>query len=363
MRPCTFDDTALTTHVGQVDGLEAVRMPAGLEEYACRNNQLALHALGQDAFLDAVVAARERYGARRIAVLLGTSTSGVREGELAYRRRDAHGALPADFRYRCTHNYDSLAAFVRSVLALQGPAHVTSTACSSSAKVFASAQRMMAAGVVDAAVVGGVDSLCATTLYGFNSLELLSREPCRPYDADRSGLSLGEAGGFALLERAGAGSRHAVALLGCGESNDAHHMSSPHPEGLGATLAMQRALESAGLAPGAIGYINLHGTASRMNDAVEDHAVHALFGERVACSATKGWTGHALGAAGIAEALISLIALEHGFLPGTLNTQRIDPACRARILIENEETSVQIALTNSFGFGGSNCSLVFGRLA
>jgi 3-oxoacyl-[acyl-carrier-protein] synthase-1 len=363
LRACQFEDATLATYVGEAAGVDAVAMPAGLDDFDCRNNRLAFLALQQDEFLQAVARARERYGARRIAVLLGTSTSGVLQVELAYRRRDPEtGALPADFHYAATHDYFSLGDFVRRVLGLTGPAHVTSTACSSSAKAFASAARMIAADVVDAAVVGGVDSLCLTTLYGFNALELLSHEPCRPFDAQRSGLSLGEAGGFALLEKPDAlASRGATALLGYGESNDAYHMSTPHPEGLGATLAMQRALASADLAASDVGYINLHGTASKANDAAEDRAVYALFGDRVPCSATKGATGHALGAAGVAEALIACNALEQGLLPGTVNTRTLDPACRSHVLLEAQRRSVRAVLSNSFGFGGSNCSLIFGR--
>jgi 3-oxoacyl-[acyl-carrier-protein] synthase I len=365
LRACQFEDAALTTYVGEAPGVDAVRMPAGLEDFDCRNNRLAFLALRQDGFMEAVARARERYGAQRIAVLLGTSTSGVLQAELAYRRRDpGTDALPADFHYATTHDYFSLGDFVRRVLDLAGPAHVTSTACSSSAKVFASAARMIAAGVVDAAVVGGVDSLCLTTLYGFNALELLSHEPCRPFDAQRSGLSLGEAGGFALLERREAApDPDAITLLGYGESNDAYHMSTPHPDGLGATLAMQRALASAGLAAPEIGYINFHGTASKANDTAEDRAVYALFGDRVPCSATKGATGHALGAAGIAEALIACTALEQGILPGTVNTRTVDPTCHSNVLLEAQPCSVRAVLSNSFGFGGSNCSLIFGRPA
>lgn len=360
LEACIFEDVAIDTWVGVVAGADAVPLPAPLVAFDCRNNRIAWLALAQDGFREAVAGARERYGARRIAVVMGTSTSGILSAEHAWRRRDDSGNLPADFNYATTQDNFSLGDFVSRALDLDGPCHVVSTACSSSAKVFASAARMIAAGLVDAAVVGGVDSLCGTTLYGFRSLELTSKTPCRPFDAERDGLSLAEGAAFALLERDAAGS---VALLGYGESSDAYHMSSPHPEGLGAKLAMQAALGRAGLAPGSVDYINLHGTASPANDAAEDRAVYELFGDAVPCSGTKGWTGHALGAAGGIEASICMLALERGLMPGTLYTRRIDPACRSALLQDNAVADLRVVVSNSFGFGGSNCSLVFGRSA
>ena len=358
LTPCAFEDVTIDTWIGVVDGVDGIRLPDRLAAYDCRNNRLAQLGMEQDGFRAAVDAARERYGAHRVAVVLGTSTSGILAAEHAWRRRDANGDLPADFDYARTQDNFSVADFVARALDLQGPCHVVSTACSSSAKVFASAARMIQVGLADAAVVGGVDTLCGTTLYGFRSLELVSSEPCRPFDADRSGLSIGEAAAFALLERDGRGD---LALLGYGESSDAFHMSSPHPEGLGAKLAMQSALECAHLSAGDVDYINLHGTASKANDASEDRAVYEVFGDAVACSGTKGWTGHTLGASGGVEALICLLALDHDFRPGTLNTRHIDPACRSRVEREGAAASLRVAMSNSFGFGGSNCTLAFGR--
>jgi 3-oxoacyl-[acyl-carrier-protein] synthase-1 len=219
---------------------------------------------------------------------------------------------------------------------------------------------MIAAGVCDAAVVGGTDSLCLTTLYGFHSLGLTSREPCRPYDADRDGISIGEGAGFALLERVARPAAGDNLLLGVGESSDAYHMSTPHPEGLGAKLAMERALKSARLRPEDIDYVNLHGTATKTNDASEDKAVFDLFGRGTPCSSTKGATGHLLGAAGITEAIISLLAVNHSLLPGSANTRNVDPALKCDYLLENRNARVRRALSNSFGFGGNNCSLVLG---
>ncbi len=364
LAPCHFETVRdLDTYIGEVAKVDNSPLPATLAEYECRNNRLSFLGLQQDGFSAAVEAAISRHGRRRVGVFLGTSTAGILQTEQAYRRRDpASGALPDDFIYRTTHNTYSLADFVRHVFRLEGPAMVVSTACSSSAKVFASAVRMLAAGLIDAALVGGVDSLCLTTLYGFNSLELLSPEPCRPFDAERKGLSIGEAAAFILLERP-ADNLNAddVLLLGTGESSDAHHMSSPHPEGLGARMAMAAALQSAGLRATDIDYINLHGTATPSNDAAEGKAVAALFGDRTPCSSTKGATGHTLGAAGGLEAVISALTLRHGFLPGGVNTRQVDPGIPIQYLTANRENAPHRVMSNSFGFGGTNCSLVLGR--
>ena len=361
--PCAFDTVDLSTYIGEVAGVDAVQIPAHLAAFDCRNNRLALLGLQQDGFAEAVHAAIAKYGAQRIGVFLGTSTAGILQTELAYRRRDpVTGALPADFIYGATHNTFSVADFTRHYFGLTGPAVVVSSACSSSAKVFSSARRMLAAGLIDAALVGGVDSLCLTTLYGFNSLGLTSEQACRPFDAQRNGISIGEAAAFALLERAPEKLHgDAVLLLGIGESSDAYHMSSPHPEGLGARMAMQDALNMADLQPSDIDYINLHGTATQSNDAAEGKAVAAIFGARTPCSSTKGTTGHTLGAAGGVEAVICALALQHGLLPAGLNTQQLDSAQDLDYLLANREQPVARALSNSFGFGGTNCSLIFGR--
>jgi 3-oxoacyl-[acyl-carrier-protein] synthase-1 len=360
LAPCDFETVEVKTHVGRVAGLEGTPVRDELGRYDCRNNRLAQIGLELDGFAAAVAAARERYGAARIGVFVGTSTSGILETELAYRRRDpGTGALPPDYRYQETHNTYSLADFVRRYLELGGPAFVISSACSSTAKVFGNAARMIAAGLCDAAVVGGVDSLCLTTLYGFHSLELTSSGPCRPFDTARDGISIGEGAGFALLEKVD-GARAAALLLGIGESSDAHHMSTPHPEGVGAKLAMERALRSAGLSPADIDYVNLHGTGTRTNDAAEDCAVWQMFNGTTPCSSTKGATGHLLGAAGITEAIISILAIGNDLMPGSAHTREIDPALRSNYLLNNREARVRRAISNSFGFGGSNCSLVLG---
>jgi 3-oxoacyl-(acyl-carrier-protein) synthase len=186
-------------------------------------------------------------------------------------------------------------------------------------------------------------------------------EPCQPFDARRVGLSLGEAGGYAVLERADAGSS-SLQLLGYGESSDAHHMSAPHPQGLGARLAMQAALQRAGIDAADVGYMNLHGTSTPANDSIEAAAIDALFPASLHASSTKGWTGHTLGAAGIVESAIALLALSDGLLPGTLNSEIPDPACGPQIRFDNARADISYAMNNSFGFGGNNCSLVFGKV-
>ena len=380
LRANDFAEAPLPTFIGRVDGVENIALPPHLAGFDGRNNRLAQLCLELDGFAAAVAAAREKYGARRIAVILGTSTSGIQATEHAYRQRDPEsGALPAEFNFAGTQSMGSVAEFVRQYLALEGAAFVISTACSSSAKVFASAARLMQTGLCDAAVVGGVDSLCAMTLYGFNALQLVSPEPCRPCDRDRNGISIGEGAGFFLLERhplpnplpqAGEGANvkgacfdleaGPLALLGYGESSDAYHMSTPHPEGLGAALAMEKALAAAGLQAGQIDYINMHGTASRSNDSAEDQGMQRVFGTSTPCSSTKGATGHTLGAAGAIEAAIACICLESGLIPGSCTTRALDPELGSAVQLQAVSRPLKRVMSNSFGFGGNNCSLIFG---
>lgn len=361
--PCAFETVSLDTWVGEVAGVDEAPLPATLREFECRNNRLALLGLVQDGLAEAVKRAAAHYGGERVGVFLGTSTSGILETELAYRERDpVSGALPAHFRYPGAHNTFSLAAFAQQALRLSGPAVVISCACSSSAKVFASARRAIEAGLIDAALVGGVDSLCLTTLYGFHSLQLVSRTPCRPFDVARDGISIGEAAAFALLERPGESlDANAVLLLGVGESSDAHHMSAPHPQGRGARAAMLQALQSAALAPQDIEYINFHGTGTPSNDDAEARAVTGVLGNAIPGSSTKGATGHTLGAAGALEAVICALALQEAMMPAGVNTTEVDPALAVHYLRDNRATPLARVMSNSFGFGGSNCSLIFGR--
>jgi 3-oxoacyl-[acyl-carrier-protein] synthase-1 len=370
----SFTRHALPCFIGRVAGLEDYALPAQFSEFEARNNRLAWLALNQDDFLSRARALRERYGAGRVALILGTSTSSIGETEAAYRQLDAQGRFPPGQRRPAVHQPHSLGAFVQSTLDLAGPCLTLATACSSSAKVFATAERLLRSGMADAAIVGGVDTLCDSVLFGFNSLGLVSAQRCQPFDADRNGLSIGEAAGFAILERMPQDEKRendalyksAPRLIGYGESSDAHHMSAPHPQGLGAHRAIDDALARAGIAAADVDYINLHGTASRQNDAVEAELVARLFPARTRASSTKGWSGHTLGAAGILEAVITLLALDRGFMPGTLNTRQLDPLCGPQMLLdgiwfEPDEPATRIALSNSFGFGGNNCCLAFAQ--
>ena len=356
-----WPDSNVTTWLGRVSELDTSPAPLPTA-YDSRNNRLARLALQQDDFQLKVSEAIERYGAHRCAVMLGTSTSSIGRTESSYRRLEHDDHFNPDDRYASLHNPHSTGAFVAAQLGIKGPAVTISTACSSSARAFASAARWLECGLADAVVVGGVDTLCLSVICGFNSLQLTSTEPCRPFDKNRAGLSLGEAGGFALVTRERlTRDDNAVALLGYGESLDAHHMSSAHPEGLGAKLAMQAAVQRANIAWNDIHYLNLHGTGTRSNDAIEGLACHTLLPETALCSSTKSWTGHTLGAAGITEAVISMDALLTGLVPGTLHTQDPDPDTMLNILMENRAISPQVVMSNSFGFGGNNCCLVFGK--
>lgn len=359
-----FLDVELDTYIGRVKGIEEQTLPGHLSDYLCRNNQLAYLALQQDDFSAAIEQAKLNYGAERIGVFLGTSTSGILDTELAYQSEAfrASGQLDRNIHFREQHNSFSVAEFVRNLYQLKGVAQVVSTACSSSAKVFASASRYIELGLCDAAIVGGVDSLCLTTLYGFNSLELVSQEKCRPADENRNGLSIGEAAAFILLEKAHKAETiqsSAVFLRGYGESSDAYHMSSPHPQGRGAFQAMQRAISRSGFKAEDIDYVNLHGTATPVNDAMEDKALAKIFSTAVACSSTKGWTGHTLGAAGGVEAIYSVLSITHNFMPESLNTMTVDRAFSQNILMDAQHRPVKTVASNSFGFGGNNCCLIF----
>jgi 3-oxoacyl-[acyl-carrier-protein] synthase-1 len=350
-----------TTWLGIVPGGDEP-ITGQFAEYDCRSNRIIAEAIAQDSFMRSVYRARARYGPERIGCFLGTITAGLIHLEGCYRDNNpGAGDLGQDTRLDEAINLFSAVEFCQRLLEISGPAVAISTACSSSAKVFASAQRYLDAGICDAAVVVGLDVACHTIVYGFRSLGLLSTKPCRPWDRYRDGLNIGEAAGFALLERRPQ-SADDVVFMGFGESSDAYHMTAPHPQGHGAIAAMRSALASAGLEPGDIDYINLHGSGTPANDGSEDVAVYEVFGSNTPCSSTKSWTGHAQGAAGMTEAILSFFSIKHGFIPATLNTTEIDPKLRAGIVLKNEDRSVRRALSNSFGFGGNNCALIFGAV-
>ena len=360
------ENPIFSTWLGRVPETDNVILEDDLISFHCRNNQLAKLALDTDEFRENVEKAKQKYGANRIGIFLGSSTSGSASTEVAYQIRKETGELPENYDFMHTHNFTSLLDYTQRSLGITGVGHVISTACSSSAKVFAAAHRHIESGFCDAAIVGGVDTLTQISIYGFHSLQLTSAEPCHPWDEKRDGISIGEAAGFALLETAeSVDSAEGVILKGYGESSDAYHMSTPHPEGKGAANAIKNALNSAGLSPEDINYINAHGTATPSNDAAEDNALTSVFGTNTPCSSTKGWTGHTLGAAGITEALICMLVLENQFLPATLNLTTPDPSLKSQVLLDNikPEQPIENVISNSFGFGGSNCSLIFGLIS
>jgi len=322
-----------------------------------RNTRLVEFGLQQDGFVDVVAEVREQVEPDRLGLVLGTSTSAIDRTEEAYRQLQDDNMFPPGYRQPEVHNPHAPTAFAAERLGIVGPRITVSAACASSAKVFATAKRWLEQDLVDAVVVGGADSLCLSVIHGFHSLQLVSPEPCRPFSEDRMGISLGEAAGFVLLSREAAPGD--LRLLGAGESCDAYHMSSSHPEGLGARLAMERALADAGISMSEVDYLNLHGTGTEGNDEVEGKVCAEVMEGDVLASATKGWTGHALGASGIVEAVLCLEALATGFVPGTRNTTT--PDAPFDLLLESVMRPIDVALTNSFGFGGANCSVAFGR--
>ena len=344
------------TPVGRVEG-ELPAIPAALAPYASRNNQLLLAALAQ--IRPALDEALATFGPARVGLVLGTSTAGIGEAELAIAADRRGEAVPTAFDYR-QQELGSPSEFLARHLGLEGPAYTLSTACSSSARAFISGQRMLAAGLVDAVLVGGADSLCGLTLNGFDSLESLSGALCQPFDNDRQGINIGEGAALFLLSRQPA----PIALLGAGESSDAWHISAPHPDGVGAEAAMGMALAQAGLTPEQVGYINLHGTATRLNDAMESQAVYRLFGDRVPCSSTKPLTGHVLGAAGAIEAALACLLLERALPLPPQRVMTADPALAPiRLVSGTTPLATPRILSNSFAFGGNNVSLLFGRSA
>ena len=344
---------------GQVPGLYDTGLAIDADD-ECRNNRLALVGLGNDRFIDAVERAREKFGRHRCGVILGTSTSSIERSEYAFAHLTTDNEFPAECMQMEMHHPHATAPFIARTLGITGARMTISTACSSSAKTFASAARWIDAGIADAVVVGGVDSLCLSVIHGFHALQLVSPTVCRPFDRQRSGINLGEAAGFALLTRDTEGGQ-SIDLLGYGESCDAHHMSSAHPDGLGAEIAMRAAIDRSGRRFADIDYVNMHGTGTRSNDDIEGRVCARLFPQTTSVSSTKGWTGHTLGAAGITEAIIAFDTLVTDTLPATLNTVDPDPTIAVNLLLENRQTRVETVMSNSFGFGGNNCSLIFGR--
>ena len=324
-------------------------------EFQTRNNQLAALAIAQLA--DPVTELKQQYGAQRIAVIVGTSTSGIAQGEQAMKVRQEQGEFPNEYHYQ-QQEMDNLAQFICSELGLQGVALTLSTACSSSAKAFATAQEMITLGLADAAIVGGVDSLCGMTVNGFSALASTSAGVSNPSSRNRDGINLGEAAALCIVQKKGR-----VKLLGVGESSDAHHMSAPHPEGQGAVAAMTAALNAASYQASDVDYVNLHGTATPKNDEMEAIAVATVFGIDTPCSSSKGMIGHTLGAAGATEVGLCWLLLggsDHA--PHIWDGQQDEslPAINLVAVGAQHPTKITTCLSNSFAFGGNNVSVLIG---
>ncbi|ARJ41805.1 beta-ketoacyl-[acyl-carrier-protein] synthase II [Pantoea alhagi] len=341
--------------LGGVDG-ELPAIPEAFSAHRSRNNQLLLAALAQiQPQLDNAIA---QYGRDRVAVVMGTSTSGLNEGD-EHVRLTLNNEASLNWQYPQQELGDP-SRFLRNWLELEGPAFTLSTACSSSARAIISGRRLIEAGLADVALVGGADTLSRMPIGGFHSLESLSPDLCQPFGRDRCGITIGEGAALMLLTR----EPQPIALLGVGESSDAWHISAPHPEGAGAIRAIRQALTDANLQPDEVGYINLHGTATALNDQIESKVVHDLFGERVPCSSTKHLTGHTLGAAGITEAAISALILQQNLPlpPQDFSVSPIDPTLPAcAILRQPQPLERPVILSNSFAFGGNNASILLGR--
>jgi len=327
--------------------------------YRCRNNQLLLAALSQiDTTVRRMIAG---FGNDRVGIVLGTSTSGVRNTELALAYQAEHGTLPEQFHYK-QQQMGAGADFLADYLGITGPAYTISTACSSSGKAFASARRLIKLGLCDAVIVGGADSLCRLTINGFAALESLSTGYCKPFGLHRNGINIGEAASLFVLSK----EPGPVALLGIGASSDAYHFSAPDPAGIAVITAMRKALDDAGKRPDEIDYLNLHGTATVLNDAMESKAVYALFGDRVAASSSKGMTGHTLGAAAALELGFCwlLLAGNNAALIPNINDDEPDAGLAPLHLVQQGESlgrSIQVCQSNSFAFGGNNLSIVLAK--
>ena len=357
-------DVDFPAFVGEVNPASLPQLRSQLADYTTRNTQIALAGLNfeADQLRPGITRAVKTYGNSRVGIVLGTSTSGIYETENAYFSMQNQGRIPVHYDFSKQHVWAATSRFLRQELELKGPCYVISTACSSSSKSIAAAQRLIACDVCDAVITGGVDSLCRMTLNGFNSLELICKTPCTPLDQNRAGISLGEGAGLLLLERSSEDNAHYPHLLGSGESSDAYHMTAPHPQGKGAEMAMTHAFSQAGLKPAHIDYLNLHATGTQKNDQAELIAVKKVFGNNIACSGTKGLTGHTLGAAGGVEAVIALLALEHNFKPGTCGLEQVDTQFECTILKHSQlDVPVTTVMSNNYGFGGNNASLIFGR--
>lgn len=338
-------------------------LPAIVEEhklYRSRNNQL-LSACYQQ-IETTVEQLKNAYSHQRIGIVLGSSTSGIHRSEEAMAESLQSGETPPWYHFK-QQELGAGGEFLGKLAGIDGPIFTVSTACSSSANAFASARRLLDLDFCDAVIVGGADSLCKMTVQGFSALESVSDDACKPFSANRRGINIGEAVGLFVLSREAGGD--AIELYGVGCSSDAHHMSAPEPSGIGARVAMQQALSQSPFVAEQVDYLNLHGTGTPLNDAMESRAVYELFGNKLACSSTKSLTGHALGAAAATELGLCclLLSQQPASIPTHVWDGVRDPELPDIDLVTSTRTlpQLKLCLSNSFAFGGNNASLLIGH--
>lgn len=355
----TYRDDLLNEHKGSYFGQIKAKLPR-LDEYPeHKSRNSAVLAFLTDSIKDSINELKQKYSKDRIAIILGTSTSGLDETENELKKFMQTGVPSRDFYYK-SQEFGDPSMFLADYLEIDGPAYTISTACSSSARALICGKRMLESGLVDAVIAGGADTLCKVPINGFNSMGVLSQERCLPFNKNRAGINIGEGGGLMILSK----EKASLELLGVGESSDAYHVSSPDPSGAGAISAMEMALNDASLKTDDIGYVNLHGTATKLNDAMESKAMASLFKGKVPCSSTKYMTGHTLGATGIVEAAILCYLLKHDLdLPvQDFSHDEIDDTLdECGLIKEKIKAKKKVMMSNSFAFGGNNASIIIAK--
>lgn len=355
----TYRDDLLNEHKGSYFGQIKAKLPR-LDEYPeHKSRNSAVLAFLTDSIKDSINELKQKYSKDRIAIILGTSTSGLDETENELKKFMQTGVPSRDFYYK-SQEFGDPSMFLADYLEIDGPAYTISTACSSSARALICGKKMLESGLVDAVIAGGADTLCKVPINGFNSMGVLSQERCLPFNKNRAGINIGEGGGLMILSK----EKASLELLGVGESSDAYHVSSPDPSGAGAISAMEMALNDASLKTDDIGYVNLHGTATKLNDAMESKAMASLFKGKVPCSSTKYMTGHTLGAAGIVEAAILCYLLKHDLdLPvQDFSHDEIDDTLdECGLIKEKIKAKKKVMMSNSFAFGGNNASIIIAK--
>lgn len=355
----TYRDDLLNEHKGSYFGQIKAKLPRLDEYHEHKSRNSAVLAFLTDSIKDSINELKQKYSKDRIAIILGTSTSGLDETENELKKFMQTGVPSRDFYYK-SQEFGDPSMFLADYLEIDGPSYTISTACSSSARALICGKRMLESGLVDAVIAGGADTLCKVPINGFNSMGVLSQERCLPFNKNRAGINIGEGGGLMILSK----EKASLELLGVGESSDAYHISSPDPSGAGAISAMEMALNDASLTTDDIGYVNLHGTATKLNDAMESKAMASLFKGKVPCSSTKYMTGHTLGAAGIVEAAILCYLLKHDLnLPvQDFSHDEIDDTLdECGLIKEKIKAKKKVMMSNSFAFGGNNASIIIAK--